>query len=113
MDIYVGNLSPEITDEDLRKAFEIFGQVLNITLIKDKYSGRLRGFGFIKMSDDEEAQFAINGMNGKEIKGRVLKVNEARPRMGDRRRGSDRRGKNRGIDRRRGERRTGDWHTRY
>ena len=80
MNIYVGNLSREVTEEDLRKAFEAFGQVASATIIKDKYSGQSRGFGFVEMSAKAEAQSAITGLNGKELKGRMLNVNEARPR---------------------------------
>ena len=95
MNIYVGNLSFEITEEDLRLAFESFGQVESVTIIKDKYSGESKGFGFVEMPAKAEAQSAINGLNGKELKGRSLNVNEARPRSkgsrGRGRRGSDRR----------------------
>jgi RNA recognition motif-containing protein len=80
VNIYVGNLSREVTEEDLRKAFEAFGQVASVAIIKDKYSGQSRGFGFVEMSDKTEAQSAITGLNGKELKGRTLNVNEARPR---------------------------------
>jgi len=80
MNIYVGNLSREITEEDLRQAFEAFGQVATITIIKDKFSGESRGFGFVEMPAKAEAQSAIAGLNGKDLKGRNLNVNEARPR---------------------------------
>jgi len=80
MNIYVGNLSYEITEEDLRQAFEPFGQVESVSIIKDKYSGQSKGFGFIEMPSKAEAQAAIDGLNGKELKGRTLNVNEARPR---------------------------------
>lgn len=81
MKIYVGNLSYEATDEDLRSAFEPFGQVDSATVIKDKYSGRSKGFGFVEMGSQSEAQAAIDGLNGKDLKGRALNVNEARPRV--------------------------------
>jgi len=80
MNIYVGNLSRDITDEDLRQAFEEFGQVESINLIKDRFSGESRGFGFVEMPSKDEAQTAITEMNGKDLKGRVLNVNEAQPR---------------------------------
>jgi cold-inducible RNA-binding protein len=87
MNIYVGNLSFDVTDEDLRTAFEAFGRVTSANLIKDKYSGQSRGFGFVEMPDKAEAQSAITGLNGKELKGRALNVNEARPRTESRRGG--------------------------
>ena len=80
MNIYVGNLSREISEEDLREAFEAFGQVASITIIKDRFSGEPRGFGFVDMPIKAEAQSAITGLNDKELKGRILKVNKARPR---------------------------------
>ena len=80
MNIYVGNLAREVTEEDLQEAFKGFGQVTSATIIKDKFSGEPRGFGFIEMPGKAEAQAAIAGMNGKELKGRVLNVNEAQPR---------------------------------
>ena len=80
MNIYVGNLSYELSDEDLRMAFETYGQVESATIIKDKYNGHSRGFGFVEMPTKAEAQSAINGLHGKELKGMTLNVNEARPR---------------------------------
>ena len=80
MNIYVGNLSYSVTEDDLRQAFEAFGQVASVSIIKDKYSNQSKGFGFVEMPGKEEAQAAINGMNGKDLKGRTLNVNEARPR---------------------------------
>jgi len=80
VNIYVGNLAREATDEELRKAFEAFGQVTSVNIIKDKYSGESRGFGFVEMPAKAEAQAAIAGLNGKQLKGRTLTVNEARPR---------------------------------
>jgi RNA recognition motif-containing protein len=80
MNIYVGNLSYETTEEDLQQAFEGFGQVESVNIIKDKYSGRSKGFGFVEMPAKDEAQSAINELNDTELKGRTLKVNEARPR---------------------------------
>ena len=83
MKIYVGNLSYSVTEEDLRQAFEAFGQVSSASIIKDKFSGQSKGFGFIEMPAKEEAETAISGMNGKDMKGRTLNVNEARPRSDD------------------------------
>ncbi|MGA1823585.1 MAG: RNA recognition motif domain-containing protein [bacterium] len=87
MNIYIGNLSHDVTDEDLREAFESFGRVTSAKIIKDKFSGDSRGFGFVEMSDKSEAQNALNSLNGKELKGRQIKVNEARPRTEGRRGG--------------------------
>ena len=80
MNIYIGNLSYEVTEEDLKQAFETFGQVESVNIIKDKFSGRSKGFGFVEMPDKANALSAINELNGKELKGRTLNVNEARPR---------------------------------
>ena len=80
MKIYVGNMSYEVTEDDLRLALEQFGQVESATIIKDKHSGQSKGFGFVEMASQAEGQSAIDGLNGKELKGRALKVNEARPR---------------------------------
>lgn len=80
MNIFVGNLSRQATEEDLRQAFSSFGSVAKATIIKDKFSGEPRGFGFVEMATKEEAMAAIAGMNGKELLGRTLNVNEARPR---------------------------------
>jgi len=87
MNIYVGNLSHEVTEEDLQQAFEAFGQVTSANVIKDKFSGESRGFGFVEMPAKAEAQSAINDLNGTELKGRALNVNEARPRPEGRRGG--------------------------
>ncbi len=87
MNIYVGNLSYEVTEEDLKEAFEVFGEVETAKVIKDNYSGRSKGFGFVEMSDKAKAESAIEGLNGKELKGRTLNVNEARPRSEGRRGG--------------------------
>jgi RNA recognition motif-containing protein len=94
MNIYVGNLSYDITEEELKQAFDAFGQVESVKIIKDNYSGRSKGFGFVEMPDRSEAQSAINDLNGKELKGRTLNINEARPRTegrGGGRRGGGRR----------------------
>jgi len=84
MNIYVGNLSYEVTEEDLKESFEVFGEVETINVIKDNYSGRSKGFGFVEMSNNADAQSAINGLNDKELKGRTVKVNMARPRTENR-----------------------------
>jgi RNA recognition motif-containing protein len=86
MKIYVGNLSFDVTDDDLRQAFAAFGQVETANVIKDKFSGESKGFGFVEMPSKEEAAAAMAGMNGKDLKGKALNVNEARPRV-DRPRG--------------------------
>ena len=83
MKIYVGNMPYSVTEEDLKQAFEAFGQVESVTIIKDKMSGQSKGFGFVEMGSAEQAQAAISGMNGKDLKGRKLNVNEARPRQDD------------------------------
>jgi cold-inducible RNA-binding protein len=80
MNIYVGNLSYDATDEALRGAFESFGQVTSARIIKDKYSGQSRGFGFVEMTEQAQAQAAIKSLNGKEMMGKQLNVNEARTR---------------------------------
>ena len=80
MNIYVGNLSYNVSEENLRQAFGAFGQVSSATIVKDKYSGQPRGFGFVEMPDRAEAQEAIKNLNGKELLGKQMSVNEARPR---------------------------------
>jgi len=80
VNIYLGNLSREVTEDELRKAFEAFGQVTTASIIKDRYSGESRGFGFIEMATKTEAQAAITGLNGTSLKERTLSVSEARPR---------------------------------
>ena len=79
MNIYVGNLSHEATEDDLRQAFEAFGQVESVNIIKDRFSGESRGFGFVEIASKQEAQKAIEEMNGKDLMGRAVNVNEARP----------------------------------
>lgn len=79
MNIYVGNLSRQTTEEDLRKAFEAFGQVESANVIQDKFTGESRGFGFVEMPGKQEAAKAIEEMNGTDLGGRALNVNEARP----------------------------------
>ena len=80
MKIYVGNLAYSVTEEDLKKAFEAFGQVDSVSVIKDQYSNQSKGFGFVEMGDASQAKAAIEGLNGKDLNGRSLNVNEARPR---------------------------------
>jgi RNA recognition motif-containing protein len=80
MNIYVGNISYDVTEADLQAAFEAFGAVASVSLIKDPYSGQSKGFGFVEMPSASEAQAAITGLHGKELMGRTLNVNEARPR---------------------------------
>jgi RNA recognition motif-containing protein len=87
MNIYVGNLSNEVTEEDLKQAFETFGEVESVNIIKDKYTNRSKGFGFVEMASKAEGQSAIDGLNGKELKGKAVNVNEARPRTESRGRG--------------------------
>jgi len=87
MNIYVGNLPREATEDDLREAFEAFGEVTSAKIITDKFTGDSRGFGFVEMSNNSEAQAAISGLDGKDLKGRTLRVNEARPRRDNRRGG--------------------------
>ena len=79
MKIYVGNLSFDLKDQDLLTAFQAYGQVDSATVVRDKFSGDSRGFGFVEMSNDEEAKAAITATNGMELNGRNLVVNEARP----------------------------------
>jgi len=79
VNIYVGNLSFDCHDEDLRQAFSAHGQVDSARVIADNYTGKSRGFGFVEMPNDAEAKKAIESLDGKEIKGRAIKVNEARP----------------------------------
>jgi len=80
MNIYVGNLLRETKEDELRKAFEAFGQVTSAKIITDKFSGDSRGFGFVEMPNHQEAKEALAGLDGKDLQGRTLKVNEARPR---------------------------------
>lgn len=79
MNIFVGNLSRDVTEEDLRQAFSAHGTVDRVSILKDKFSGEPRGFGFVEMPAKAEAQAAINALNQADLKGRALNVNEARP----------------------------------
>ena len=81
VNIYVGNLPREATEEDVKEAFQGFGEVASVSIIKDKFSGEPRGFGFVEMPKKEEGQAAIEQLNGKDLKGRTLTVNEARPKV--------------------------------
>lgn len=81
MNIYVGNLSFDTSEENLRQAFEAHGEVSSVNIITDKYSGKSRGFGFVEMSDDDAAQSTIDAMNGQDIDGRTIVVSEAKPRQ--------------------------------
>jgi RNA recognition motif-containing protein len=91
MNIYVGNLSYEVNEEDLQKAFSEFGEVVSVKIIKDQYNGRSKGFAFVEMPDRTEANAAIEELNSKEFKGRSIKVNQAKPRS-DRSSGRGRQG---------------------
>ena len=84
MNIYVGNLSYSVTEDDLKTAFAEFGEVESVKIITDKFSGQSKGFGFVEMPNKGEAQAALESLNGKDLKGRNLNVNEAKPRSGDR-----------------------------
>ena len=96
MNIYVGNISYQATEEDLKQAFGAYGDVDSARIITDRETGRSKGFGFVEMANDEQAKAAIEALNGSEIAGRSVTVNEARPRQprndrGDR--GGDRGGR--------------------
>jgi len=103
MNIYIGNLSPEVTEDDLRTAFETFGDISSVKVIKDRFSGESRGFGFVEMPVRLEAQTAMDTLNGSDLKGKHIIVNEARSRS-DKKRGGG------GGRRRSGG---GSWHSRY
>jgi RNA recognition motif-containing protein len=87
MNIYVGNLPRETSEQELQAAFEAFGEVTSAKVIKDRYSGESRGFGFVEMAQKDQAEAAMTDLNGKEFQGRTLTVNEARPRAEGRRGG--------------------------
>ena len=80
MNIYVGSLSFQMSDMELKQAFEAFGAVNSARIIMDRYSGRSKGFGFVEMPNEAEAKAAIADMNGKDLKGRKIMVSEAKPR---------------------------------
>jgi RNA recognition motif-containing protein len=99
MKIYIGNMSFNTTEDTVRQAFETYGEITSINLISDRDTGRPKGFGFVEMANDEHAKAAIAGLNGTEIDGRAVNVNEARPRPEGGNRGGNRggyRGGNRG-----------------
>ncbi len=79
MNVYVGNLNYDLSEDELKQAFEEFGEVTSAKIISDRYSGRSKGFGFVEMSSDDEAKAAIEALSGKELNGRTMVVNEARP----------------------------------
>ncbi len=80
MNLYVGNLSYDMTDEDLQQVFEEYGTVSKVNIIMDRDSGRSKGFGFVEMENSEDGEKAVQELDGQEVKGRSLKVNQARPR---------------------------------
>ena len=80
MNMYIGNLAYDVTENDLRNAFSEFGEVSSVKIITDKFSGRPKGFGFVEMPDNSEADQAIKALNGKVLNGRSIKVNQAEPR---------------------------------
>lgn len=80
MNIYVGNLSYNVTEDELRNAFAKFGAVSEVSIVTDKFSGQSKGFGFVEMPDNSAADEAIKALNGSDLKGRSIKVNQARPR---------------------------------
>ena len=99
MNIYVGNLSRDVSESDLREVFAACGDVSSAAIIKDKFTGDSRGFGFVEMPNKDEADKAISGMNGKDMKGRNITANEARPRTDRPRSGGGGFGGGRGGDR--------------
>jgi len=101
MRIYVGNLSYDVTEEELQKEFLAYGEVISASILNDKFSGQPKGFGFVEMASKSEAEAAITGLNGKVLRERTIVVNEARPRFDNRGGGSydDRRGGGYGSDR--------------
>ena len=104
MNIYVGNLSHDVTEDDLREAFESYGTITSVKVIKDRFSGESRGFGFIEMPASAEAKSAMDELDGTELKGKTIIVNEARSRTDKRRGGGGRGGGRRG---------SGGWQSRY
>ena len=92
MNIYVGNLAREVSEEDLKQEFAAFGEVATASVIKDKFTGEPRGFGFVEMPSKEQGQAAITALSGKDLKGKALTVNEARPKSDNRSGGSGRGG---------------------
>ena len=84
MNIYVGNLSFDASEDAVREAFENYGEVSSVKIITDQYSGKSKGFGFVEMANNDEANAAISGLSGQDMMGRTLNVSEARPRNNDR-----------------------------
>lgn len=84
MKVYIGNMSYDTSEDELRQVFENFGEVTSVNIITDRDTGKPRGFAFVEMSSKEEGTAAIEGLNGQELHGRTLNVNEARPRNNDR-----------------------------
>lgn len=79
MNLYVGNLALNVSESELQQTFETFGEVTSVKIIKDRYTGESKGFGFVEMPSGAEAQAAMNSLNGKELKGLAIKVNQAKP----------------------------------
>ncbi len=103
MRLYIGNVSRDVTEDDLREAFQAFGQVSEVTIVKDKFNGVPKGFAFVEMPVQAEAQKAMDSLKGTDLKGRSLDINEARPRTERSNRGGgfgNRGGGNRGGGRR-------------
>ena len=96
MNIYVGNLPYSIVEEDLKEIFEEYGEVASVKIITDKLTGRSKGFGFVEMDDNQEANKAIEELNNAELSGRNIRVNESRPRSNDSRGGNRRAGSHKG-----------------
>jgi cold-inducible RNA-binding protein len=86
MNIYIGNLVRDVTDDDIKTAFSPFGEIKSVNIIKDKFSGESKGFAFVEMKKNDEGEAAIRGLNGKDLKGRAMTVNEARPKSDNNRR---------------------------
>lgn len=82
MNMYIGNLSYDVTEEDLQAVFSKFGDVESVNIIMDRHSGRPKGFGFVDMPDNSEADKAIKALNGSDLKGRTMKISQAKPRTG-------------------------------
>lgn len=89
MNIYVGNISRDVSDNELQTLFLTFGQVDRVKIIRDQFTGESKGFGFVEMPSSTEAQNALNGLNSKDLKGRKIVVNEARPKTDGDRKGND------------------------
>ena len=96
MNIFVGNLNYNITEDDIRDIFEEYGELNSVKLITDKFTGKSKGFGFVEMSDEDEAKKAIEDLNGAEVEGRTIVVNESIEKKRDSRGGGPRGGGNRG-----------------